>query len=135
MADPVRRSDYETPRPPQDPFNPIPPTDPAVPPEPLDLDQPNVVVEDRSGLSAANIVLIAAIVLVLGAVAFYIFGPGAPGSSPTAQAPAPAATDTTTTSSTKPPAAPGTGNTAAPADNNAAPAAPKPAESAPAPAQ
>jgi hypothetical protein len=135
MADPARRPDYETPRPPQDPFNPIPAADPAVPPEPLDLDQPNVVIEERSGLSAANIVLIAAIVLVLGAVGFYIFGSGAPGSSPTAQAPAPAATDTTTTSSTKPPAdTGGGGNTAAPADK-AAPAAPKPVEPAPAPAQ
>src|SRR5262245_25311939 len=102
MAEPARRPDYEAPRPPQDPFNPIPPADAAEPPEPMDLDRPNVVIEDRSGLSAANIVLIAAIVLVLGAVAFYIFGPGARDMSPTAQAPQPAATDTTTTGSTKP---------------------------------
>ena len=135
MADPARRPDYDTPRPPQDPFNPIPPADHAEPPEPADLDRPNVVVEDRSGLSAANMVLIAAIVLVLGAVAFYIFGPGAPQTSPTAQAPQPAATDSTTTSSTKPPADNGAaGNTAAPSGNNAAPA-PKPAEPAPAPAK
>src|SRR5262249_62067827 len=103
MADPASRHDYETPRPPQDPFNPIPPADHAEPPEPVDLDRPNVVIEDRSGLSAANIVLIAAIVLVLGAVGFYIFGPGARDTSPIAQVPGPAATDSTTTSSTTPP--------------------------------
>jgi hypothetical protein len=91
MADPVRRHDYETPRPPQDPFNPIPSPDHAEPPEPDNLDRPNVVFEDRTGLSAANIVLIAAIVIILGAVAFYIFGPVARMPSP--PQPGPAATE------------------------------------------
>src|SRR6476620_254120 len=99
MAEPDRRHDYEMPRPPQDPFNPIPPVDHAEPPEPVDLDRPDVVVEESSGLGATNIVLIAAIVLMLGAAGVYIVGPGAREGSPTAQVPVPAATDSTTTSS------------------------------------
>jgi hypothetical protein len=139
MADPAR--DYDPPRPPQDPFNPIPPerSDPLGP-EPLMTDlerRDEEMLADRpSSFGAGNGLLIAAVVVILAAVAFYIFGPGAD-NTPTAQIPAPAATDNTTTSSTtpNPPADTATGgNTAAPADN-AAPAAPKPVEPAPAPAQ
>src|SRR5262245_15238022 len=125
MAEPARRYDYESPRPPQDPFNPIPPAAPAVPPEPTDFDRPNVEIEDRSGLTVGNSVLIAAVIVILAAVAFYIFGPSATETTPpapdvpaaTAPADNGAATGTPPASGTAPPS----GTTTAPAPADQAP--------------
>lgn len=106
MADPARKydPDYDPdPRLAQDPFNPVPPplSDPARP-ESLTTDgeDPRVVAEERYAAPrrAGSGVLLAAIVLVLAALAFYLFSPGAteappPPAEPAATAPAePAAT-------------------------------------------
>ena len=147
MANPARVPD---PRP--DPLNPVPPTgdDPFTPDarNPANTSDPNVVnrVETRRGGSS---VLIAAIVLVLAVIAYFIFAPGtgetppAPGEpATTTTEPATPAPDATAPDATAPadPATPAPDATApaAPADP-AAPApdaaAPAPAEPAPAPAE
>ena len=147
MANPARVPD---PRP--DPLNPVPPAgaDPFTPDarNPANTSDPNVVnrVESRSGGSS---VLIAAIVLVLAVIAYFIFAPGtgetppAPGEpATTTTEPATPAPDATAPDAAAPadPATPAPDATApaAPADP-AAPApdaaAPAPAEPAPAPAE
>ena len=147
MANPARVPD---PRP--DPLNPVPPAgaDPFTPDarNPANTSDPNVVnrVETRSGGSS---VLIAAIVLVLAVIAYFIFAPGtgetppAPGEpATTTTEPATPAPDATAPDAAAPadPATPAPDATApaAPADP-AAPApdaaAPAPAEPAPAPAE
>ena len=147
MANPARVPD---PRP--DPLNPVPPAgaDPFTPDarNPANTSDPNVVnrVETRSGGSS---VLIAAIVLVLAVIAYFIFAPGtgetppAPGEpATTTTEPATPAPDATAPDAAAPadPAAPAPDATApaAPADPaTPAPdaAAPAPAEPAPAPAE
>ena len=156
MANPARVPD---PRP--DPLNPVPPAgaDPFTPDarNPANTSDPNVVnrVESRSGGSS---VLIAAIVLVLAVIAYFIFAPGtgetppAPGepattttepatpapdaTAPDAAAPADPATpapDATAPAAPADPAAPAPDAAApAPADPAPAPAEPAPAEPAPA---
>ena len=133
MANPARVPD---PRP--DPLNPVPPAgaDPFTPDarNPANTSDPNVVnrVESRSGGSS---VLIAAIVLVLAVIAYFIFAPGT-GETP----PAPGEPATTTTEPATPApdatapdaAAPADPATPAPAPDAAAPA---PAEPAPAPSE
>ena len=145
MANPARVPD---PRP--DPLNPVPPAgaDPFTPDarNPANTSDPNVVnrVETRSGGSS---VLIAAIVLVLAVIAYFIFAPAsdntpvAPGEpATTTTEPAAPAPDATAPAAPADPATPAPDATApeAPADP-AAPApdaaAPAPAEPAPAPAE
>jgi hypothetical protein len=133
-----------------DPLNPVPPTeaDPFTPDARNSANRPDpeVVnrVESRSGGSS---VLIAAIVLVLAVIAYFIFAPATENTPP-----APGAPETTTTEPATPapdatapaapdataPAAPATPETPAPdATAPAAPdaTAPAPAEPAPAPAE
>jgi hypothetical protein len=131
MANPARVPDPRH----TDPLNPVPPTgaEPFTPESRDPANDPRVVnrVESRSGGSS---VLIAAIVLVLAVIAYFVFAPGtdnapvAPGETTTTEPAAPAP-DTTA------PAAPDATAPAAPADPPApAPdaAAPTPAEPAPA---
>ena len=150
MANPARVPD---PRP--DPLNPVPPAgaDPFTPDarNPANTSDPNVVnrVESRSGGSS---VLIAAIVLVLAVIAYFIFAPGtgetppAPGEpATTTTEPATPAPDATAPDAAAPadpatpapdataPAAPA--DPAAPAPDAAAPAEPAPAPAEPAPAE
>jgi hypothetical protein len=126
-----------------DPLNPIPPSeaDPFTPDarNPANRSDPEVVnrVEGRSGGSS---VLIAAIVLVLAVIAYFIFAPAtentppAPGGTTTTE-PATPAPDATAPATPAPdataPAAPTTPTTPAP---DATAPAPAPAEPAPAPA-
>ncbi len=148
MANPARVPD---PRP--DPLNPVPPAgaDPFTPDDrnPANTSDPRVVnrVESRSGGSS---VLIAAIVLVLAVIAYFVFAPAsdntpvAPGEpattttepatpAPDATAPAAPAPDATAPATPADPATPAPDATApaAPAD----PAAPAPDAAAPAPAE
>ena len=112
MANPARVPD---PRP--DPLNPVPPAgaDPFTPDarNPANTSDPRVVnrVESRSGGSS---VLIAAIVLVLAVIAYFVFAPGS------TNAPAPGEPATTTTE----PATPAPDATAPAAPDATAPAAP-----------
>ena len=115
MANPSRVPDPRT-----DPLNPVPPAgaDPfADARNPANTSDPRVVnrVEQRSGGSS---VMIAAIVLVLAIIAYFVFAPGSENAPP-----APADPAATTTE----PAAP-----AAPAPDATAPAAPAPDATAPA---
>ena len=145
MANPARVPD---PRP--DPLNPVPPAgaDPFTPEarNPANNSDPRVVnrVESRSGGSS---VLIAAIVLVLAVIAYFVFAPGSDNApvepattttepaapAPDATAPAAPAPDATAPAAPADPVTPAPDATApaAPAD----PAAPAPDASAPAPAQ
>jgi len=147
MANPAR-----VPDPRNDPSNPVPPAgaDPFTPQsrDPANTSDPRVVnrVESRAGGSS---VLIAAIVLVLAVIAYFVFAPGsddappAPGDASTTTtepaAPAPDATAPAPTTPATPapdataPAAPA--NPAAPAPDAAAPAPAEPAPAEPAPAQ
>jgi hypothetical protein len=142
MANPARVPDPRH----TDPLNPVPPaeSDPFTPDarKPTDTSDANVInrVEGRSGGSS---VLIAAIVLVLAVIAYFVFAPGtgntpAPGEQPATTTTEPAtpapdatapATPTTPAPDATAPAAPA--DPAAPAPDAAAPA---PAEPAPAPA-
>jgi hypothetical protein len=135
MAEPARKYDPD-PAAGQDPFNPVPrpSSDPAAP-EPLttDIGRSDPHVDNRPDARGAsgNGLLIGAVIVILAAIAFYIFGPGAtettapPAETPaTTTAPAPDATA---------PAAPA--DQAAPAPQGAAPAEPAPAPAEPAPAQ
>jgi len=139
MADPARNPD---------PRNPVPPA--GADPFATNASDPRVVnrVEQRSGGSS---VMIAAIVLVLAVIAYFVFAPGsenappapsepattepaAPAPDATAPAPAPAAPapDATAPAPAEPAApAPDATAPAAPAD----PAAPAPDATAPAPAE
>lgn len=149
MANPARVPDPRT-----DPLNPVPPAgaDPFTPDarNPANSSDPRVVnrVEARSGGSS---VLIAAIVLVLAVIAYFVFAPGSDNApvepattttepatpAPDATAPAAPATPTTPAPDATAPAAPA--DPVAPAPDAATPApaepAPAPAEPAPAPAQ
>jgi len=129
-----------------DPLNPVPPAgaDPFTPDARNPANDPRVVnrVETRSGGSS---VLIAAIVLVLAVIAYFIFAPGtdnAPVTPPATTttepaAPAPDATAPATPATPAPdataPAAPA--DQAAPTPDAAAPAPAEPAPAQPAPAQ
>ncbi|MEP9387205.1 hypothetical protein [Mesorhizobium sp. KR9-304] len=142
MANPARVPDPRT-----DPLNPAPPAgaDPFTPGarNPANSSDPRVVnrIETRSGGSS---VLIAAIVLVLAVIAYFVFAPGSDNApvepattttepaapAPDATAPAP---DATAPAAPADPATPAPDATApaAPAD----PAAPAPDAAAPAPAE
>jgi hypothetical protein len=126
-----------------DPLNPVPPLgDPATDPRFTPANDPRfdntTVVQSRGGGTG---VLIAALVIVLAAIAYFLFAPGTPEttvpadqpavtSEPATPAPAPDATTTTPAPDATAPAAPAPDATApaAPAD----PAAPAPESSAPA---
>lgn len=140
MAEPARRYD---PASGQDPLNPVPPlsSDPLAP-EPLmtDTGRSAPVVDNRQYVrgTSGNGLLIGAVVVILAAIAFYIFGPGATETvAPPAEAPA------TTTAPAPDAAAPAPEATApaapadqpAPATESVAPAEPAPAPAEPAPAQ
>lgn len=140
MANPARR--YEETDPAAratDPVNPVPPlaTDPATDSRYRAANDPRVdnstVVQSRS---AGNGVLIAALVIVLAVIAYFIFAPGTP--ETTVPADQPATTGETTAPDATAPAAPADGTTTAPADTTTAPApdatAPAPAPDATAPA-
>lgn len=146
-----------------DPLNPVPPTDP----DPFTPDARNpannsTVVNRVEGRSGGSSVLIAAIVLVLAVIAYFVFAPGSGDSppatgepattttepaapAPDATAPATPAPDATAPAAPADPATPAPDATApaAPADPAApapdaaapAPAEPAPAEPAPAPAE
>jgi len=149
MADPARKYDPD-PALGQDPFNPAPPRpspDPAAP-EPLmtDMSRGDSYVDNRQVVrgTSGNGLLIGAVIVILAAVAFYIFGPGAgetvapPTETPaTTTAPAPAPAEPNATAPADPnataPAAPA--DQAAPAPQGAAPAEPAPAPAEPAPAE
>ncbi len=138
MANPARVPDPRH----TDPLNPIPSAgaDPFTPDarNPANSSDPRIVnrVETRSGGSS---VLIAAIVLVLAVIAYFIFAPGsdnapvAPGEPATTTEPAAPAPDATAPAAPATPAAPAPDvmAPAAPAD----PAAPSPDAAAPAPAE
>lgn len=146
MADPVRK--YDDPAVGQDPFNPAPPiAGGPLGPDPLvtDTKRGDTYIDNRSAVkgTSGNGLLIGAVVIVLAAVAFYVFGPGARNSAPPAEQPAATAPATETPPAATAPAdqmapkaeapattAPATAEPAAPA-----PAEVKPAEPAPAPAQ
>ncbi len=151
MANPARVPDPRF----TDPTNPVPPAgaDPFTPDtrNPANTSDPRVVnrVETRGSGSS---VLIAAIVLVLAVIAYFVFAPGsenappAPGepavtttepAAPAPSAPAPDATAPAAPADTAPAAPEATApeapaNRAAPAPDVTAPAPPAPAEPAPA---
>lgn len=149
MANPARKHDDQadiTPRM-ADPLNPIPPgatADPVDDPRFHPANDPRLddpIVQQRPVGSG---VLIAALVIVLAAIAYFVFAPGTPSS--TVPADQPATTSEPTQSAPAP--APAENNAApAPADNTTAPAgssatppaennaAPAPDANAPAPAQ
>ena len=126
MANPAR-----VPDPRSDPLNPVPPTgaDPFTPDarNPANTSDPRVVnhVETRRGGSS---VLIAAIVLVLAVIAYFVFAPGSD------NAPVEPATTTTTEPATPAPDATAPDATAPDAMAPADPATPAPDATAPAPA-
>ena len=132
-----------------DPLNPVPPLgDPATDPRFTPANDPRfdntTVVQSRGGGTG---VLIAALVIVLAAIAYFLFAPGTPEttvpadqpavtSEPATPAPAPDATTTTPAPDATAPAAPA--DPAAPAPESSAPAETvpaTPAPSEPAPAQ
>lgn len=140
MANPARRYDETDPAArATDPVNPVPPlaSDPATDPRYRAANDPRVdnstIVQSRS---AGNGVLIAALVIVLAVIAYFIFAPGTP--ETTVPADQPAATGETTVpdaTAPTPPADTGAATTA-PADGTATPApdAATPAPDATAPA-
>jgi hypothetical protein len=96
MAEPARKYDPDPPRA-QDPFNPAPPLSDPARPEPLTTDttDPRTDMKDKYAepRRSGNGVLIAVVVLVLAAIAFYVFAPGAnettvPTAEPQSTAPA-----------------------------------------------
>lgn len=143
MAEPARKYEPD-PSLNQDPFNPVPPrlTDP-VGPGPAVNDRGDASYSDRPVIenrvrSGGSGVLIAAVIVILAAVAFYIFGPGAT-SRPAGDTAAPPATTTESAPATTiVPDDSGTATQpnatapAAPAEQPAAPKAAAPAEQAPA---
>ncbi|WP_274627180.1 hypothetical protein [Arvimicrobium flavum] len=162
MAHPARRFDEATEGAPSavDPLNPAPPaTDPATDPRYRAANDPRVdnstVVQSRSPGSG---VLIAALVIVLAVIAYFLFAPGAPETSvpvdqpattsepatpapdtmapaPDATAPAAPATPAAPAPDATAPASPETPAAPAPESSAPAPTTPAPTEPAPAPAQ
>lgn len=140
MANPARKyDDPQDPRLVNDPVNPVPPlgTDPAEPPMSADMpraDDPVMRTDRGMGTS----VLIAAVVLVLAVIAYFMFGPqGTETVTPTDQ---PAATEPATPSTPAPessaPTTPAPSDSAPATPTEPAPAQPNPATPAqPAPAQ
>jgi len=125
----------------QDPFNPAPPrpsSDPLAPELGVtDIGRSDPYIENRQVVrgTSGNGLLIGAVLVILAAIAFYIFGPGA-----TDTAAPPSETPATTTTPAPDAAAPtAPADQAAPPPENAAPAdqaAPPPENAAPAePAQ
>lgn len=165
MANPARKYDERPGSAPRavDPLSPVPPSaDPVAESRFAAANDPridnNTVIQSRG---AGNGVLIAALVVVLAVIAYFIFAPGtpettvpadqpattsepvtpapdatapAPAPDATAPAPAPDATAPTTPATPETPAPDATAP-AAPAPESNAPAAPAPAEPTPAPAQ
>lgn len=144
MANPVRQPDPRY----TDPVNPIPPlgSDPlAVDPilNPANTQDPRVVhrVEQRS---AGSGVMIAAVVLVLAVIAYFIFAPGttevtaptepATTTEPATPAPAPADPNAAAPAPAEPATPPATEPNATAPTEPATPPAPAPESSAPAPA-
>lgn len=123
----------------QDPVNPVPPglTDPVGPgPAVNDAGSRPIVENQQISRGSGGGVLIAAIIVILAAVAFYMFGPGMAGKAPEGTTAPPAATTESAPANT----APDTGTTtepnamapSAPAEQSVAPKAEAPAEQAPA---
>lgn len=157
MANPARKYEERPDERAVDPLAPVPPlsTDPVTAdPRFQAANDPRVehttVVQSRG---AGNGVLIAALVIVLAVIAYFVFAPGAPEttvpadqpattSEPATPAPATPAPDATAPAAPADPATPAPDATApaapadpaAPAPDANAPAAPAPAEPAPAPA-
>ena len=138
MANPARIPD--DPRVVEDPANHLPPlgADPLSPEPRLaandpDVVQTRIVQNERSGGTS---VLIAAVVIALAVIAYFLFAPGA-SETPAPDQPTaaePAAPDATAPAAPADNATPAPSDTApaAPADNNAAPASDAPAQPAPA---
>ena len=144
MAEPARRYDERTDGAPRaaDPINPVPPltSDPAADPRYRPANDPAVdnrtVVQSRS---AGNGILIAALVVVLAVIAYFIFAPGGDVAGPvdepavTSEPAAPDATAPAAPADTAAPAADATApDAAAPAAPAEEPAATAPADTAPA---
>ncbi len=144
MANPARMPDPRDDARRADPLNPVPPAADPFTPEgrnPANTSDPRVInrVENRGGGSS---VMIAAIVLVLAVIAYFVFAPGSQNAPPAPGEPA-----VTTTEPATPAPAPDATAPAAPADPvtpapdatapaaPADPAAPAPESSAPAPAE
>lgn len=132
MASPARKFDDPDAAPRAvDPLNPTPPlsSDPAADPRYRPANDPrlsNATVVESRGMG--NGVLIAALVIVLAVIAYFIFAPGTPQTTVPADQPA-----TTTEPAAPAPAAPAPDAAApAPAPDAAAPAAPAPDATAPA---
>lgn len=140
MANPARKyDDPQDPRLVNDPVNPIPPlgTDPAEPRMSAEMPRSDEPVA-RTDRGMGTSVLIAAVVLVLAVIAYFMFGPqGTEMVAPTDQ---PAATEPATPSTPAPessaPATPAPSDSAPATPTEPAPAQPNPATPAqPAPAQ
>lgn len=128
-----------------DPLNPVPPTatDPSSDPRFHPANDPRLddtIVKQRS---AGNGVLIAALVIVLAAIAYFVFAPSTPSNAPATQQPAATETAPAPADNNAAPAPSGTNTAPAPADNATPPAenngaanpAPDANNPAPAPAQ
>jgi hypothetical protein len=141
MADPARKYDPD-PAVGQDPFNPAPAPIPGLGPDPVvtETRRGETIVDNRGPVTGTGVngLLIAAVIVVLAVVAFYVFAPSSndtagPVTQPATTEPAPA---TTEPAAPAPAPAPDAMAPAAPADQAApAPNATAPAETSPAPAE
>lgn len=136
MANPARRYDETDPAArATDPVNPVPPlaSDPATDPRYRAANDPRVdnstIVQSRS---AGNGVLIAALVIVLAVIAYFIFAPGTPETTVPADQPATTGETTAPDATTPAPPADTGAATTAPADSTATPAPDATAPAAPA---